>query len=84
MLLTIKTDALIVHHTAGSCLEAQRRSQSMSVRQKPVTKSVERVEPEDKAKVKEKLRLVAKEVKRLDAHIQDLTKLISRSHFRLL
>jgi hypothetical protein len=56
----------------------------MSVRRKPITKSVERVEPEDKAKVKDKLRLVAKEVKRLDAHIQDLTKLISRSHFRLL
>jgi hypothetical protein len=56
----------------------------MSVRQKPVKKSFERVEPEDKAKVKEKLRLVAKEVKRLDAHIQDLTKLIFRSHFRLL
>jgi uncharacterized protein YlxW (UPF0749 family) len=56
----------------------------MSVRQKPMTKSVERVEREDKAKVKEKLRLVAKEVKRLDAHIQDLTKLVNRSHFRLL
>jgi hypothetical protein len=39
----------------------------MSVRQKPVTKSVARVEREDKAKMKEKLRLVAKEVKRLDA-----------------
>jgi uncharacterized protein YlxW (UPF0749 family) len=56
----------------------------MSVRQKPVTKSVARVEREDKAKMKEKLRLVAKEVKRLDAHIQDLSKLVSRSHFRLL
>ncbi|MGA7293248.1 MAG: hypothetical protein WBW53_01370 [Terriglobales bacterium] len=56
----------------------------MSVRQKPPKKSVKRVEPEGNAKVKEKLRLVAKEVKTLDAHIQDLTKLISRSHFRLL
>ena len=56
----------------------------MSVRQKPPKKSVKRVGPEDKAKVEEKLRLVAKEVKTLDAHIQDLTKLISRSHFRLL
>ncbi len=56
----------------------------MSVRQKPVKKSVERVEAKDKAKVKEKLRLVAKEMKTLDVHIQDLTKLISRSHFRLL
>jgi hypothetical protein len=56
----------------------------MSVRQKPMAKSVERVEREDKAKMKEKLRLVAKEVKRLDAHIQDLTKLVNRSHFRLL
>jgi hypothetical protein len=63
----------------------------MSVRQKPVKKSVDRVEPEDKAveseekaEVQEKLRLVAEEVKMLDAHIQDLTKLIDRSHFRLL
>jgi hypothetical protein len=56
----------------------------MSVRQKPAKKSVESATPEDKAKVKEKLRLVAKEMKMLDVHIQDLTKLIDRSHFRLL
>ena len=56
----------------------------MSVRQKPMTKSVERVEREDKAKVKEKLRLVAKEVKRLDAHIQDLSRTFARGNYRML
>jgi len=57
----------------------------MSVRQKPVKKYVETFfTREDKANVEKKLKLVGKEVKRLDADIQDLKKLISRGHFRLI
>ncbi len=42
------------------------------------------VEPAKKEEVEEKLQLVVDEAKRLDAHIQDLTTILVRSHFRVL
>lgn len=56
----------------------------MPVRRKLAKKSVNSAEPREKAILKEKLKLVAEEAKRLDAHIKDLTETLNRSHFRLL
>jgi len=59
----------------------------MPVPRKPGKKSadpVDPVEPAEKAVVEEKLQLVVEEAKRLDAHIQDLTTILVRSHFRVL
>jgi hypothetical protein len=50
----------------------------MPVRRKQAKKRVE------KPRLQKQLRLVAREAKRLDAHIQDLTKKLTRSHFRVL
>jgi hypothetical protein len=59
----------------------------MPVRRKQAKKSrapVDRVEPADKAALAEKLRLVAEDAKKLDAHIKHLTETLVRSHFRIL
>jgi hypothetical protein len=53
----------------------------MPVRRKQVKKSVE---PVEKARLQKQLRLIAQEVKRLDAHIQELTKTCIRGNYRML
>jgi hypothetical protein len=40
--------------------------------------------PVKKASLKKQLRLLAKEAKRLDANIRDLTRTLERGHYRML
>jgi len=56
----------------------------MAVHRKQGKESADPVEPAKKEEVEEKLQLVVEEAKRLDAHIQDLTTILARSHFRVL